>query len=361
MQVNVIDKIEQYDQLKSNWNEAFSTDPDSTIFVSWGWIRGWIDTKQCDWWVLAAQPDSTSSYVAFMPLGMHQSEKGAIRKLFLGGSGHPGADNTGFVCLPEYVEKAIPAFASFIKGNMKWDGFKMRSVFDPRLDLFLKCFPQRSYYVEEDASHSCPHIILPDSWGQYLRKYLSKNTRKNLLSYTKKIEGIRDFRVTQAKEDTLGSHIEALLWLWQKRFGHKSEDILNRYRAIFRRCYENGCLLLAMFWDGRIPIVGKAAVVGKKRKAITAFTTAFNERYADYRPGNVLTGYFIRYAIENGFRIYDFGEGAEDHKFSFGAIERFNSNVNISPKKFLSRLKKRVPVKITNLGRKLLSRTLTSF
>jgi CelD/BcsL family acetyltransferase involved in cellulose biosynthesis len=351
MQISVIDSIEQYEQLKSSWDEVYSSDPDSTIFASWGWIRGWLDTKSCDWSVLAARPDDTSPFVAFMPLGMRVNKEGTFQKLFLGGSGHPGSDNTGFVCLPEYAEEAIPAFASFIQGNIKWDRLELRSVFDPRLDVFLKSFSQRSFYVEEEASNSCPHIMLPKSWDEYLKNFLSRNARKNLQSYTRKLEGLRDFHVTHARRDTLETHVEALLSLWQDRFGQKPAVVLDRYRAIYRRCFESDCLLLTMLWDGKVPVAGKAAFIGRKRKAITAFTTGFNENYAAYRPGNVLTGYVIRYAIENGFRIYDFGEGAENHKFGFGATERFNRNVNITPNGFLSILKGKVPAKVKKIMR----------
>lgn len=358
MIIKIIDDIQQFDQVKPNWEEVFAADPDATIFTSWGWIRGWIDTKCCDWSILAVQPDVGAPYVAFMPLGIHRNQKGAIDRLFLGASGHPGADNTGFVCLPEYAEEAIPAFGGFIQKNINWGELDLRSVFDPRLDLFLEGFCRGNFSLVEHESNPCPWIMLPGSWDEYVSNYLSKTTRKNLLGYAKKIEKIKNFRVTHARKDTLTEHIEALLGLWQERFGQKAENILNAYRAIYLRSFESDCLLLTMFWDGTIPIAGKAAFVGKKRKTITAFTTAFNEKYADYRPGNVLTAYVIRYAIENGFRVYDFGEGGEKHKFSFGAAVRFNRNIRIVRNTFLAILKGRVPAKIKPILREALNKIM---
>ena len=296
-----------------------------------------------------------------MPLGIQDNPQRTFRKLFFGCAGHPGADSTGFVCLPQYVEKAIPAFASFIQRNIKWDIFEMRSVFDPRLDLFLKCFLHIDFYVQEDKSNSCPHIMLPHKWDQYLNDFLSKNTREKLKYYTRKIEGIRDFRVTHAEEDTLETQIEALLSLLQKRFGQRAEDILNRYRAIFRRCFESDCLLLTIFWDGTMPIAGEAAFVDQKKKIISNFKKAFNDEFADFRPGHVMTGHVIRYAIENGFRIYDFGEGDEKYKFSFGATERFHRNVNIVPNTFLSSLKKRVPLRVKKLLRDVYNKNIKKY
>ena len=37
----------------------------------------------------------------------------------------------------------------------------------------------------------------------------------------------------------------------------------------------------------------------------------------------------IRYAIESGFKLCDFGRGDEDYKFSLGAEPRFNTNLRI--------------------------------
>lgn len=361
MLVKIIDNIQQFDQVKSNWDEVYSADPDSTIFVSWGWLRGWIDTKSCDWSVLAFQPDSKTPYVAFMALGMQFKNEGAFRRLFSGGAGHPGADNTGFVCLPEYADKAIPAFAGFVQKHIKWDMFDLRSVSDSRLDLFLKCFSRKSFYVQEDKNNSCPYIMLPDNWDKYLKEFIGSETRRTLKRYTKKIESNRDFRVTHAQEDTLETHIDALLWVWQERFGQKSEVILNRYRAIYRRCFENDCLFLAIFWDTTIPVTGQAAFLDQKKKIITCVTTGFNDKYAGFRPGNVMMGYVIRYAIENGLRICDLGEGAEEYKFLYGAIERFNRNVRISPKTLLGNLKKRVPVKVKKLMRDVYNKSIKRY
>lgn len=351
MKISVIDKIEQYEQLKPNWDEVYSADPNTTVFVSWGWMRGWIDTKSCDWSVLAAQPDDASPYVAFMPLGMSANKGTAFRSLFLGGAGHPGSDNTGFVCLPEYAEIALPAFASFIQENIKWDRLDLRSVFDPRLDIFLRCFLQRNFYLQEDKINSCPHIMLPDSWDQYLKESLGKRVCENLKYYTRKIEKIQDFRISHVQTDNLETQIETMLMLLQTRFVQMSEEILNRYRAIFGRCFENNCLLLTISWDGTTPIAGEAAFLDQKKKIITSFKKAFNDKYAGFSPGNVMTGYIIRYAIENGFRIYDFGEGAENYKSLFGTTERYNRNVSISPKTLLGSLKKRIPVKVKELMR----------
>ncbi len=356
MHISIINDIEQFEKLRDVWNTIHSTDPHTTVFVSWEWIRGWIDTKVYDWSVIAIQPNSHSPYIAFMPVGTRYFRRGrfnSLRKLVIGGD--PWSDNTGFICLPEYTEKVIPALVTFIQKYISWNLFDMRNVYDPRLGPFLQCFPQRKFEIREIHTTSCPYINLPDTWDQYLKEFLSPNTRKNLKYYTGKIERLKEFRVTHVQTGNLDIQIETLLSLWQERWGKKSEDILNSYRAIFRHCFENNSLFLTILWDGTVPISGEAAFLDRIKKTITSYTKAFNNVFADFRPGNVMTGYIIRYAIENGFKIYDFGAGNENYKFIFGTVERFNRNVSIVPRTMFRKLKNKVPGKLKSMGKSLLS------
>ncbi len=356
MHVSVIDDIKQFEKLKEDWNTIYSKDPHTTIFVSWGWIRGWIDTRSYDWSVLALQTDPDSPYIAFMPVGMRISQRGrfrSLRKLVIGGD--PWSDNTGFVCLPECAEKAIPAFVTFLQNHTKWNYFDMRNVADPRLELFLKYFPEKKYEIKEIKYTSCPYVNLPDTWDQYLKDFLSCNTRKNLKYYSNKVTRLKGFHVTHVQSDNLDIQTEVLLTLWQSRWGKKPEDVLNSYRILFRRCFENNSLFLTTMWDGTIPIAAEAAFLDQKNKVIISYTKAFNSIFADLRPGNVMTGYIIRYAIENGYKIYDFGAGSENYKYIFGTVERLNRNVCIVSRTLVGRIKNRIPAKLKNLGKSLIS------
>lgn len=356
MHISIINDIGQFEKLKEAWDTVYSKDPHTTVFVSWGWLRGWIDTTSYDWSIIALQPDANAPYIAFMPIGVRLSQRGrfrSLRKLVIGGD--PWSDNTGFVCLPEYTEQAIPTLVTYIRSHMKWNYFDMRNVADSRLELFLKCFPEKRYEIKEINYTSCPYINLPDTWDLYLKNFLSFNTRKNMKYYTGKVEKLKGFRVIHVRADNLASQTETLLTLWQERWGDKPEDVLNSYRMLFKRCFENKSLFLTTMWDGTVPIAAEAAFLDREKKTIISYTKAFNSIFADLRPGNVMTGYSIRYAIENGYRVYDFGAGSESYKYIFGTVDRFNRNVSIITKTRLGKLKNRFPVKLIRMGKSLLS------
>lgn len=367
MKITVIDNVELFKKIKAEWEVVYSSDPNATVFSSWGWMHGWIESTIYNWSIIAIKPNDTSPYVAFMPVCINSIRKNRFNlthNLFM--AGYPSSDQTGFLCLPEFSDEAIPAFARFIQKQLKFDTFYMRNVFDPRVDLFLKCFSSKRYNVQEMNTTSCPYIMLPDNWDKYLKGFISSNTRANLKYYTKKIETLIKFHVTYVRAENLEAQIATLLMLWQSRWGlntegvfmgFKTKDILDSKRSIFRRCFQNNSLWLTILWDGNMPVAGMAAFLDYKNKTFINYNPAFDKRFEKLSPGKVMVGYSIRYAIENGFQIYDFGAGDEEYKFSFGVKERFNKNIIIRNKTFLMRLKDRMPVKLKILKKTLLSRT----
>jgi CelD/BcsL family acetyltransferase involved in cellulose biosynthesis len=326
MHIQCIKDMHQMDALKEAWDAAYAVDPYATIFASWAWLRGWLETTCDEWLVLAARSDSGSSYVAFLTLAVDATR----RRLYMGG--YPLADHTGFVCLPEYEGEAIAALAAFVQQQLEWDEFDMRDVCDPRLDRFLGHLSQTRFDIRKTDGACCPYILLPESWEQYLQDSLGRKARKNLRRSTRKVESLSGFRMTQAQADNIEHQIDVFLMLYQMRWGAKAGYFLDRFRAIFRRCFESDCLWLVVLWDGATPIATDAAFVDRQKKVFSVYVGGWDERFARLSPGDVLTGYSIRYAIENGFQVVDLLRGAESYKISFGAEEHFNTDVTVARK-----------------------------
>lgn len=332
MEITIINELKQFEELKTAWDAVYSSDDRAQIFLSWAWLRGWFEVTPNPWFVLGVRLDNSSPYVGFFPLSIGRVQKyglNLLRELRMGGDS--SADYTGFICLPEYEKKVISAFAGYVQQQLEWDVFLMKNVLDPRLDVFLKCFSQEKFKVQEVNNTCCPYIPLPNTWEQYLRDFLDSKERINLRRRLKKIESSNEFRFIQAQEDNLESQIEALLTLWQLRWGTKSERDLNIKRSIFRRCFENNCLWLNVLWKETTPIAGIAIFIEQQNKTFYFYITGYDAKFSNLAPGRVTIAYSIRDAIENGFQIYDFLRGDEDYKFSrFGAKKRFNTSVTIA-------------------------------
>lgn len=354
MQVTVIEDINHVYELRKTWNDIYAADPDANVFESWAWLSGWLASTPRKWLVLGVQQNDPSQcadasqaqgvppcvargsepYVAFMVFSTRTTESGIILSM----GGYPQADHTGFVCLPEYIKQAIPALAVFIREQLRWDTVQLLNVFDPRLDLFLKHLSSAWISIQQTKGPSCPYISLPDNWDQYFNTVLGSSTRKGLRNDLNKIRRLKDFHVTEIQSSNAESHIETLLSLWQTRWGLKDddvymdlrlEDVLRIKRSFLRSCFDDNRLWLNILWDGETAIAGGAVFLDTARKNFCILKIAVNYQYAQYSPGNIWCLYAIQYAIEQGFKICDFGRGTERYKFSLGSVERFNSNVAI--------------------------------
>ena len=339
MQISHISSIDEFDKLRDTWDAVYSADQHATIHRSWAWLRGWMESTPYNPFVLAVRQNTGSPYVSFVVLGLEPNTKDG-GKLYLGG--YPFSAHTGFVCLPEYAEEVIPTLSAFIQKGLEWDRFEIRDAFDPRLDTFLKCFSPRKFSVHRINRTPAPYTPLPKSWDQYLQDFLGGTTCRMLKYKLRRIERETNLRETEIQPDNLESQIATLLTLWQGRWGRKSEQSLNQWRAIMRCCFESNSLWLTILWDEMTPLAGMAAYLDQQKKTFSYFMSGYNDKYAKLSPGAVMLVRSIQYAIENGFLTYDFGRGADNYKFKYGAKQRFNTNVIIVRKNLRTKVKNQI-------------------
>jgi CelD/BcsL family acetyltransferase involved in cellulose biosynthesis len=217
----------------------------------------------------------------------------------------------------------------------------MREVFDPRLDIFLNHFLSRKFSIRKAPKTLCPYIPLPQSWDQYLQNCLGSSPRRKLKRQTRRIESDTKFVLNRVDDNSLDEDIEALLQLWQSRWGAKPDNILDMRRAIFTRCYESNSLYLSTLRCEGTPVAAIAGFIDREKNAFYSFMGGWNNSYGKLSPGKVMIGYSIRYAIENGLLKFDFGRGDSDYKFSLGSRECFNTNVIITKRNCKMVLRKR--------------------
>jgi hypothetical protein len=292
------------------------------------------------WCVLAVQDDDRSRYVAFLPLVRRDARAGRlnlIRSLHLGG--RPLAFYTGFVCLPEHAEYALAACARYLQEKSDWDNFQLEDVVDPRLDAFLAHFPPERFDVRHFPSMPSLYIPLPCTWEEYLQDCIGSKTRKSLRRALRKIES-DGLHITECQPDSIDRDIEVLLRLWQWRWGPKPMALW--HRRMLRHFFENETLWLQVLWHGSVPVAARAGLLDHSRKTFYAYIICHDPAYAYLSPGRAMVGYSIQAAIESGFQTYDFLTGADEHKLSFGAVQRPLYSASIGRRTPRSRLANRV-------------------
>lgn len=346
MQIDVIDRLEDFAELKDNWDSVYAADPEAKFFLSWTWLSRWLETERIDWFILAAKPDAeASSYVAFFPLKLRtrMTEGGGFYNRISMAGGRL-ADYTGFICADEFQDRAIPAFADHMT-RMHWAKLEMRDfcVSDERLQLFLQYFEEPEFKTrvkESDVQFNieackCPSVSLPADWDSYLNDRLGSNTRQKIRRFLRKVENSTDFRITYAEDGTVGRDLDILLRFWKAKWGRgfaeaALEGVLNTFRTMLLHCFESGVLFLPILWKGEVPLAALACLTDAGKGSLLFFIGGRDETFRSPPPGFVLHAHSIRYAIGKGLTTYDFLRGDEAYKYAFGAEDRRNKYVVVT-------------------------------
>ncbi|WP_353931911.1 GNAT family N-acetyltransferase [Okeanomitos corallinicola TIOX110] len=354
MQVSLINNLEKFQQLRTDWEAIYEADPQAQFFLSWIWFYEWfqIKGKGDSWFVLAAKPDHNSSYAAFFPLRMKTNQEDGDKvcdELYMGGNSM--ADYTGLICLPEYEEETIHAFATYIQENLEWlewSNFHFKNILetDQRMLLLAKTLANNDFEIyqyhfqnkqDNTNNYCCPYIPLPEDWEQYLQNYLSANTRQKFRRFLRKIDNSDEFKITHVNADNLEQHLQILLDLWQFRWRNRkgeeaTELFLKFINHMLRRCFHHNCLYLPVLWQGDVPLAAIANFIDANKKSFLFYIAGRDDTVNNPPPGIVLHTYSIRYAIQNGFKIYDFLRGDEDYKFSFAPETRLIKHILLKRK-----------------------------
>ena len=344
MRIETINNLADFDRVAPRWQALFALDPEAHVFVCPRWLRDWYEVTPYRWQVLAARGRDDGDYLGFCPLAPTRLSRfgvGLHSVLYLGGK--PLADYTGFVCHPEHTGVVVRAFGAHIRERMSWDRFRPLHVMHSGYRAFFDALADPHARCREDAGTPCPRIELPATWDTYVNEVLSSNARSNLRRGLRRIEGLRGFRATLAACDDSLEHIDALLRMWQQRWGALSSCDADRYRWMYRLAIEDGRLWLRMLWDGSTPVAGVAAFLEPVHRAFCYHVSGFNPDYQKYSPGRNVLSYCIRDAIENHYRVFDFLLGGEAYKREFfGATDRFAHSLTVDRRGLRHRVRRKL-------------------
>jgi tetratricopeptide (TPR) repeat protein len=165
---------------------------------------------------------------------------------------------------------------------------------------------------------------LPADWETYLNETVSQNTRKKVRRYFRQIEESNEFRITHTDAGTIERDLNTLLSFWQTKWEPKKGERLTRimlanYRNMLTACFGAGSLFVPVLWQGDKALAVEAMFIDAKSRTLLSLVGGRDLTFDKPPPSFVLHMYSIRWAIENGFKVFDFLRGNEPYKYSFGS------------------------------------------
>ncbi|RWM39452.1 GNAT family N-acetyltransferase [Mesorhizobium sp.] len=342
MRMDVIDSFDALVQLRGEWDAVYAADPEAQYFMSWPWIAGWFKRLRYQWLVLAARDGDSPGYVGFFPLQLRteRARDGAFRNELRTGGGY-FAGYAGFICNPEVQDAVARAFAEHAK-RLNWAKLHLENIaISPRrLNAFLGEFSAPQFLIGKvrrpDDGDGIDHDIyvyvnLPGDWEEFLNDRLGAATRKTARRTLRAIDDAAEYRVTDVTAATLERDLQTLLRFWEKQWGAKlaaryhpglPRAMMNNFRNMLRCAFEDDALYLPVLWQGDNPIGVQATLIDRKNRSLIGMLNGRDLAIKKPAPGFALHLYSVRWAIQNGFAVYDLQTGDFSYKYDFGGLER---------------------------------------
>ncbi|MBX6324226.1 MAG: GNAT family N-acetyltransferase, partial [Rhodospirillaceae bacterium] len=355
MHVDVFEGRQALADLRRDWEAVYEADPEASFFLSWTWLSGWIQGVDKPCLVLAAKPHPRAkAHVAFLPLAVWTKHTKAGFSSALAMAGNRMADYTGIIAVPEFLPQAIAAFAAHLK-RLDWTDLNLENLRVSEADLarLLQHFPAKAFEVKhtrtridprDNINHSvCPYVVLPEDWDRYLES-IGPNSRQKARRFLRKVDA-GALSITHADAATIDADLDTLLRFWSIKWGSRKgprlPGIVRMHRTMLKHCFASGCLFMPVLWQDERPLGALAILVDRPKRSLLFFIGARDETVSNPPPGFVLHAYAIRYAIANGFAVYDFLRGNEPYKYLFASQERSIRHVVVTARDDRPRLDRR--------------------
>jgi CelD/BcsL family acetyltransferase involved in cellulose biosynthesis len=170
-----------------------------------------------------------------------------------------------------------------------------------------------------------PYLCLPSSWDEYLQG-LGKKDRHELRRKFRRLEGSGAVRyeVFDRWTDETANAMESFLDLMGKSGDDKAMFLTDERRAFMNTMSQitadAGALRLCFLEIDGVRTSATMSFADGDRWLL--YNSGYDPEYRQQSVGVLLKAWTIRYAIENGFREYDFLRGAEPYKYDLGGQDR---------------------------------------
>ena len=363
LRIEIRDRLESLEPLGAQWNDLLASSSADGVFLTWDWIRQWWQiygagigsglSARADLRVLLAFDRDT--LIGIAPLMIRQTRRGVLpgpRVLsMVGQGGGTLAERFAFIVAPAVELEVATAFAQFISGPMcqEWDQLRFERLTEGArsTQVLIDALTAAGLPLESTSAHVAPYSHLPASMDAFLAER-SSNFRSQYRRSQRKLEAVGELKVCMAGTDlSVDDAMRALGTLHRKRFdaqeskSFRTEAYIEFHRGIARQFQRAEWLWLAILkLDGK-PIAARYDYVyGGK---VWCMQGGWDPEYSAFRPGMVLTGRVIEWAISQGCAEYDFLTGDEAYKGRWATGERWLVGVRaFNPTTVRGRLLRRI-------------------
>jgi CelD/BcsL family acetyltransferase involved in cellulose biosynthesis len=333
MYIKTLRTFDEFLSIEDEWNDLGAEN--NNIFLTHLWLSEWwriYGTKNQIFTLLVIENDHL---IGILPLMIHKVQPG-LKFLRFMGSGNVIPNHLDIIARAEDRLKVVTALSENLYNHRaEWDMLDLDKLPSEGATLanIRDYFKVQGLFTEMEVSARCPYIELPAQFESYMK---ARPHQRNFLRFQRRIarENV-DIRMKCANTLEEASNVlNALITLHQERWTKRgypgsfaTQDCRDFHQKIVRRSLKAGQLrLYYAVTDSEISSICYGFRVGD---TIQLYNKGFDERWARYNIGNIITAYAIEQAIQEGARYFDFLQGEERYKADWATHTRENIRLRV--------------------------------
>ncbi len=314
-----------FETLYLEWNTLVHKSQSNRIFSTLEWNQTWwVAYHPGTLWIVTVH-DQHGQLTGIAPCFIEvTAERGRVVRLI------GCVDVTDYVDLiidPIQLDATLSALTDFWKqsqAEFDWLDFCNLPEGSPVYAQLPKLLQARSFEVTVKQQEVCPVIELPPTWETYIES-LDKKERHELRRKLRRVEGSDEavaWYIVDNQHD-LAAESERFLALMAASQEQKQiflQNVQNRdfFNRIVPLLQERRWLQMSFLTVDGIPAASYLNFLYEGH--VQVYNSGLNvSQYSHLSSGIVLLAYNIRWAIENGYQVFDFLRGNESYKYRMGA------------------------------------------
>lgn len=324
MQLAAFNQVSLFDELRLEWNDLLHRSSSDQVFSTWEWQSIWWHVYHPgSLWVITCRNEA-GQLIGIAPwfIENHPTHGRVVRSIGC----VEVTDYLDVIVDTAYLEPVLNCLAVYLRDQH--DVFDVVDLCNlpedsPAYLQFPDILRSHGFEVTTKQQEVCPVIELPDTWEAYLES-LDKKQRHEIRRKLRRAEsdpGELDWYIVD-ESHTIEQEVDRFLALMSASQHEKAGFLQDAQNVMFFRklipvVHQNGWLQLSFLRVNGIAAATYLNFVYNRRVLVYNSGLTPGE-YGHLSPGIVLLAYNIRYAIENGYEIFDFLRGDETYKYRMG-------------------------------------------
>lgn len=331
MELTVYREPAAFDALRAEWNDLLERAPSDCVFYTWEWHSTWWQAYQPGELLILTCREQ-ERLVGIAPLFVTESERGRTAQII---GCVDVTDYLDFIVDSDHLQPVFELFADyFAQERASFDCLDFCNVpqDSPTRALLPNLLRVRGFVTEVEQQDVCPVIDLPTDWREYMM-LLDKKQRHEVRRKMRRIHGTEsaiDWYIVNGNGD-LDQEVGHFARLMaasdpEKERFLQDEGNMRFFESIVPLAQDKGWLQLSFLTVNAERAAAYMNFVYGNR--VMVYNSGHDhQQFGQLSPGIVLLAYNIQYAIESGYKFYDFLRGDESYKYRMGGRDTAVMNI----------------------------------